>query len=180
MTTSVLFFKLRSENIMGKIIAAIIFAVVFAAWAATQFIMGINFGRNCEGYLKRAADSNTVEMATKELGIALDYMEANHLVEGYTSIVYRTPSEDIGFWYKNIKASREELTKLSKEATPLERTNVLMKLRETLLDTEKTGTAVTVPNGISLYPFNTLFALWGWGSLALTCFFGFFVWRDNS
>lgn len=164
---------------MGKLIAANIFAVVFAIWVTTQFIMGINFERNCEGYLKRAADSNTVEMATKELGIALDYMEANHLVEGYTSIVYRTPDEDIGFWYRNIKASQQELVKLSKEATPLERTNVLMKLRETLLDTEKTGTVVTSPSGISRYPFNALFALWGWGSLILLCLFGGFYWFKN-
>lgn len=60
-------------------------------------VLGIQFNANCKGHLKRAADSNTIEMAKKELDIALDYLEKEGLTEGYTSVIYKTPDEDIEF-----------------------------------------------------------------------------------
>lgn len=84
-------------------------------------------------------------------------MEANSLTSGYTSILWRTPDEDIGFWYKNLKASQNELQNLKPESV-LEKTNVLMKLRETLVDTgEKSN--VTVPKGLAVYPNNLLWSV---------------------
>jgi hypothetical protein len=127
--------------------------LAFITWVIIRLVSYISFDRNCEGYLKRAADANTVEMATKELDKALQYMETNNLTTGFTSVLYTTPDEDIGFWYNNVKASRDELKKLDPKATPLERTNVLMKLRETLLDSGE-KTSITAPSGISVYPFN--------------------------
>ena len=57
--------------------------------------------------------------------------------------------------------SYEELDKLPETATSLEKTNVLMKLRETLTDESEDGTEVTVPNGISIYPNNVCLFLVG-------------------
>lgn len=127
--------------------------LAFIAWMIIRIVSNVAFDRNCEGYLKRAADANTVEMAAKELDKALQYMEASNLTTGFTSVVYTTPDEDISFWYNNVKASRDELKKIDDKATQLERTNVLMKLRETLLDTGE-KTSITAPSGISVYPFN--------------------------
>ena len=121
------------------------------------------FKKNVSGYLKRAADANTIELAHEELDRALTYLEANDLTEGYTSVLYETPDEDIGFWYRNLKASKEELEKLDNPSA-LEKTNVLMKLRETLTDTGE-RTRVTSPDGIHLYPYNAVWAGLGWGSL---------------
>lgn len=42
--------------------------------------------QNVSGFLKRAADANTIELANQELTKALDYLEANNLTSGYTSI----------------------------------------------------------------------------------------------
>jgi hypothetical protein len=127
--------------------------LAFLAWIIIRVVSYVSFDRNCEGYLKRAADANTVEMAAKELDKALQYMESSNLKSGFTSVIYTTPDEDIGFWYNNITASRDELKKLDPKATQLERTNVLMKLRETLLDTGQ-KTSITAPSGISVYPYN--------------------------
>ena len=93
----------------------------------------------------------------------LDNLEANNLTSGYTSVMWETPDEDIGFWYQNLKASQQELQKLNSDSA-LERTNVLMKLRETLLD-DGEKTKVTIPKGLSVYPYNLR-----WGLLSLSAF----------
>ena len=117
---------------------------------------GIAFKQNVSGYLKRAADANTVDLAKGELKKAIDFLEENDLTSGYTSILYQTPDEDIDFWYRNLKASVAELENLNTESS-LERTNVLIKLRETLLDHSGDGKEkVTVPEGLSVYPDNKL------------------------
>lgn len=68
---------------------------------------------------------------------------------------FNLPSYDVGFWYKNLSSSLEELKQYeAREASQLEKTNALMKLRETLLDTTDDGTSVTAPAGISVFPYN--------------------------
>lgn len=140
-----------------KAVAFIIFTLAFIAWVVVRLVSYIQFDRNCEGHLKRAADANTVELAAKEVEIAVEYLKSHDMTTGYTSVVYTTPDEDIGFWYTNLTASLDELKKIKADAPQLEKTNVLMKLRETLLD-QGEKTHVTCPDGISVYPTNTFWA----------------------
>ena len=107
--------------------------IAISIWS-TCGIKAIRFKQNCGGHLKRAADANTVDIAKSELKIALDYMEANNLTSGYTSVIYETPDEDVAFWYNNIKQSYNELNSLPDSSSSLEKSNMLIKLRETLLD----------------------------------------------
>ncbi len=118
---------------------------------------GIIFKQNVTGFLKRAADANTIDLAKGELEKVITYAKANGLTSGYTSILYQTPDEDISFWYTNIKASLNELQNLHSESA-LERTNVLIKLRESLID-DGEKSRVTVPKGLAIYPNNRLWAL---------------------
>ncbi len=60
------------------------------------------------------------------------------------------------------------LSTLTSESA-LERTNVLIKLRETLLDTGK-GTKVTVPDGLAIFPNNKL-----WAFLMTIAIFSLFI-----
>ena len=116
--------------------------------------------RDCLGHLKRAADANSVELAQQELNVAIDYMDEHHLNEGgYTSVLYTTPDEDIGFWYDNITACKKDLDTLPKDATQLERSNVLIKLRETLIDHGPSGDELTYPEGLAWYPYNAQLAI---------------------
>ncbi len=127
---------------------------------AYSWYMNVDFNQGCGGHLKRAADSNTVTLAKEELNTALKYIEAKHLTSGSTHVLYATPDQDIGFWYRNIKSSYEELGKVAPDTSMLEQTNVLMKLRETLLDHSQAGDSVTVPQNISVFPNNSLFTFW--------------------
>ena len=143
-----------------KAFAGVLLILVFLAWVAFRIVNVITFGIDCEGHIKRAADANTVELATQEMRTVVSYLKSHGMTSGYTSVTYRTPDEDVGFWYQNLESSLKELEMVSPQASQLEKSNLLMKLRETLLD-EGQGVSVTSPEGISVFPNNTVYAIWG-------------------
>jgi len=134
-----------------------IWSIICLIFIAMMIIKNIDFSINCKQYLKRAADANSVELALVNLNIAIKYLEDNNLTNGVVSIFLRQPKNDIGFWYNNLVSCRNELDKVNLETTALEKTNILMKLRETLLDVKETGSYVTHPGDIAVYPHNKLF-----------------------
>ncbi len=127
----------------------------------TRFACSVGFKQGCSGYLKLAADASTVQLAEENLSKALEYIERKGLTHGYTSIFWETPDEDMGFWYRNLSESLSDLRGLSPDASFLEKSNMLIKLRETLLDDGDKGQSVTAPRGVEVYPSNMLFVIWG-------------------
>lgn len=132
---------------------------------------------DCIGHLKRASDANSVELAKKELKTAIDYLEKNDITEGTTGVFLFRPSNDVSFWYSNLKVALEDLNRLPSNVTELEKSNVLIKLRETLLDHDQTGDVITVPSDIQFFPYNgfwlfveTFGTIW----FLLCCTVGFF------
>lgn len=163
---------------MGKstkifIVFAIIATIVFGACVTVRTVKGVQFDINCTQHLKRAADANTVELAKEELAKAISYAEENNLTEGIVSIFLHQPRNDVGYWYKNMSEAYAELEKLPEDATSLEKSNMLMKLREALLDEEEAEVSVTIPDGIDIYPNNVLY-FW-WGVLSFTFCLGFWT-----
>jgi len=119
----------------------------------------IQFNQQCGGYLKQAADANSIELAIERLDIALNYIEAHDLTQGYTSVLWKTEDENVEYWYRNIKACRDELVE-NVDASPLQKSNMLMKVRESLTDDGgENGVKITVPPGISRYPYNAGFGI---------------------
>lgn len=129
----------------------------FAVFIVVCIFFSYFFDRDCTGHLKRAGDANTVELAKQELAVSIKYLEDHKITAGTTAVIFDEPSCDVGFWYKNLTASMEELESLDKP-THLEASNMLLKLRETLLDHDN----VTCPPGISWFPNNgaLVFLLW--------------------
>ena len=136
----------------------LIFATIWIGATIWFISMRIEFNQNCTGFLEQAADANTVELALDRLNKAVSYVEENNWTHGYTSILWKTEDENIGFWYSNLKASQQELTE-ALGSSQLEQTNVLMKLRETLTESTEHGTSITYPDGLWKYPHNGLFAV---------------------
>ncbi len=132
--------------------------LLFIGLSIFRIYSNITFKQELSGHLKRASDANTVELALSELQTSLKYIEEKNLTSGYTSIMYETPDEDLGFWYANLKASAVELEK-SKGGSLLEKTNVLLKLRESLMDDGAKGDHITFPRGLSIFPNNTIVAV---------------------
>ncbi len=145
----------------------VIAAISFCGWGAVRSFKAVTFKQECGGYLKRAADANTVDLAKVEMTRAITYLDQHGLTTGYTSVLWKTPDEDVGYWYSNLRASLAELDSIPPEASPLERSNVLMKLRETLMDNGKNGDYLTIPEGLSACPSNTAFFWWGWISFGV-------------
>lgn len=143
---------------LGKFLLTCCLFLPFIFTVTADVILGIKFDVNVEGYLKRAADANTIEVAEQQLYIVLSNIEVRNLTKGSTGVLWDSPQTDIGFWYQNLKQSREELMNLPSNSSSLEKSNMLIKLRETILDHHGTnGDQVTSPYNIDCYPYNTLF-----------------------
>lgn len=149
----------------NSLIVAIVIIIASLGGCAVVKVRSVKFDQNCGGHLKRAADANTIETAESELKTALDYLESNGMVNGYTSVLYNTPDEDVTFWYQNLKDSYNGLIALNDSVSELEKSNMLIKLRETLIDHSKDGENITMPDGISRFPNN-----FEWGLMRLVCF----------
>lgn len=139
-----------------KKVLAVVFLLVGLIVPTILTVKQVKFDQGCEGYLKQAADASTPDLALERINCAIDYIESNGLTEGYTSIFWKTEDENVGFWYQNILSCREEL-ELVLESSQLEKTNVLMKVRESLTDNGE-HVVITIPQGIHKYPHN---GLWG-------------------
>ena len=157
---------------------AIIATLAFSLWATMHIVREWQFDLNCTQYIKRAADANTVDLAKEELAKAISYAERKNLTEGTVSIFLHQPKNDVGYWYKNVKEAYAELDSLPEDATPLEKTNVLMKLRESLTDNEGSEITVTKPDGISIYPYNVAYFWWGLSSFVIAFILWLIVWAD--
>src|ERR1035437_6788024 len=116
-----------------KALIGIVICIPFLLWSGVRIYRNVCFGIDCGGHMERAGSANSVELARQELETVVKYAEKHHMRSGYTSVFYNTPNEDVGFWYTNMKASLDELRKVNNESTPLEKSNLLIKLRESLL-----------------------------------------------
>lgn len=141
---------------MNKIFTGVLLMVLSLSILGYRVYKGVVLKQNVTGHLKRAGDANTLDLAQEELNYVINYLQKNHLTEGYTSVLWKTPDEDVSFWYRNLVASKKELDNYTGDSS-LEKTNLLMKLRETLVD-EGEKTKVTIPPGLSVFPNNKLWA----------------------
>lgn len=162
---------------MRRLVVGLLALISFFSFIGWTIADGVNehrFNVNCKQYIKRAADASSVEVAKRELSKAIEYCENNGLTEGIVSIFFKQPKNDIGFWYENLKIAYAELDALPDDSTPLEKTNVLMRVRESLTDSNENGVFVTRPDGIEKYPNNALY-FW-WCIISLLAFIVFFLW----
>ena len=149
---------LRFKRIInGSLITAAVAATSLIVMTVIATVLSVKFRAGCSDYLARAANATNIEIATQELDKALYYIEQNGLTEGFTSVLYTTPDEDLGFWYQNIKAANAELKSMPDTISNLEESNMLLKLRETLMESGKNGSSITIPDGTSRYPNNAWF-----------------------
>ena len=108
---------------MDKKLFLIILVVVSLITPTVCVVKSIQFKQNCSGYLKQAADANSPELSLERLNLAVDYIERHGLTEGYTSVLWRTEDENIGYWYQNLKVCQQELQDCM-DGTQLEKSNV--------------------------------------------------------
>ena len=133
-------------------------ALVCGMLVSTTAIKSLIFDINCESYLKSAADAPTVELAATELDIAINWFTEHYPTEGYSCFIFKKRDQDVGNWYRRLVAARSDLDTITEDSSGLERSNMLMKLRETLLDGSNTGDKVTLPLNIAIFPHQWLWS----------------------
>lgn len=127
-------------------IAAIAALVYFLV---SGFKLDRRYEERCGDYIDLASEAGTVELCEEYLTKVISYLEANNLTSGNTGIIRKNyPSNDLGLFYKNLNACKETLLQ-TKSLSALEKSNVLMSVKESLAD-------ISTPAHISLYP-NTAF-----------------------
>jgi hypothetical protein len=65
-----------SSEHMGK---AFLFLLLSLIVPTIVIVKSVQFNQQCAGYLKQAADANTVELALERVNMALDYIESHGL-----------------------------------------------------------------------------------------------------
>jgi len=148
--------------------------VALVAMGVGGCVKAVQFQGQCEDYLKLAGDAPTVDKAVGYLRPALDYLERNDMTRGNCAFFFRNPSSDMGLWYGNIKGAYDEAQALLERqaknptsVTSVDRSNLLIKIREVVIDNGSEGhTVVTSPGNAWLYPFQWLWVI-GWAVFVL-------------
>lgn len=147
--------------------------MAFLAWAGVRIYYKIQFGQNCEDYISQAASSPDPGVAAAKLDTAIAYAERAGLTSGNTGVLFTYPTNDVGFWYRRMVDSRAIIRALPPNDAPLEISNTMMRVHETLVAGGKEGQRIVEPDGIEIAPHNAVFALWGWLSfLLMSVFYG--------
>jgi len=136
------------------LISAIVFTAVFIVWAVIRIVASYQFSVGCGQYLQRASTANSIALASSNLDSAIQYLDDHNLTSGQVSIFLKQPANDITYWYTNLKSAQTELQNMSPDATQLEVSNELMKIKETLITNTSDGETLICPDGIEIYPNN--------------------------
>lgn len=150
-----------------RFVCLLVSLIMLIVLVITVCLKEVNFNWGCGDYLSRACNASTPELAAANLDQALAYMQAHDMTSGNTGVIWKQPANDVGYWYRNVLAVRDEVGTLSPSASPLERSNVLMKLRESLSDGGPRGQTLAAPSLIAWWPHNTAIVLWGWVAILL-------------
>ena len=145
--------------------------VLFVSCLGYGVYRAIVFDTQCRQYLSLAANANSIELAKTNLDKAIQYIEQNQLTSGNTAFFIKGPSTDLTSWYANLKACQKEVWTMDvKKGTVLEETNLLMKLRESLMSEG----LIIIPENIALHP-NQLQYMIVLGCSILFCAFMAFI-----
>ena len=145
--------------------------VLFVSCLGYGTYKAIVFDTQCKEYLSLAANANSIELARTNLDKAIQYIEQNQLTSGNTAFFIKGPSTDLTSFYTNLKACQKEVWIMSvKKGTVLEETNLLMKLRESLMSEG----LIIIPENIALHP-NQLQYMIVLGCSMLFCAFMAFI-----
>ena len=171
------------------LVIAMFAPLLISGWIGAK--RNADFNVFCAQHVERAARSNSIDAARDEIGMAISWLEEKKMVEGYSGVVYQSPSNDIGYWYKNLKEVharlggtsgkevKHEISLGGSQMNLVESSIVLERVQTSLLDKEGT---LRVPTFISLYPnqkgiFWTMMA--GWAS-AIAGFVMLALWTSKS
>lgn len=115
---------------------AIACTLVFLAWAGTRIVAGIQYDTQLGGFISQATTSPSPTIAAAKLDVAIAEIERRGWTKGNTGILFTYPTNDVGFWYQRLVDSRSILKALPSNDSPLEVSNTMMRVHESLTGTD--------------------------------------------
>lgn len=142
------------------------------------------FDNQVGSYLQAAYETDDPTAADKYLSTAIAYLDENKMTNGFTSVLYKSPSDDVGEWYEKLGVvakeihnapvkpeglNTDEATKNGAHPTDpgksrwaaLMRKLGIVKVRPASKGEEPAYVEVKSPDGISIYP-NVTTVLGSW------------------
>lgn len=168
-----------------RLFVAILFTAVFIGTVVWHINLWYDFNHDIGNWLKLAGDAPNIERANEFLAKAISGMEKHGKTQGSSAYFFDNPNADLSIWYSQVTGAKQTLESILERSvddpassiSQLERDNALMKIREVLLDEGESGTKITTPPHICVYPhqwkilflyiFSFIFATIAW------CVYGF-------
>ncbi len=156
----------------------LISGTALAGWAGHRLHLDRMFTAQVTEYVLAAYKTDDPEKAKKYLTTAQAYLETTGKTDGFTSIAYPTPDEDLGDWSASIKdASEFEATGIKDDRKPWQRKLLAAGLvNEVEIQGGKKRLDLNYPGGVSAAPYNSHVFWLGIGSL--TSLVGSFLWMS--
>jgi len=198
----------RLASQMRLSVAAFALALLaITGWAGTKFHLANLFDAECASYVRSAAKATDRAVADKHFMHAVDWLKANGMTEGFTSVLYNGPEEDVSEWFAKLNSvadSRLALQKidatrclvmagnpslpggLSSVNTPLPNDLAERLTKIGLLEQAKNKEGgpvageynLVVPAGLSQHPYNTKLFMGGIAAIAFAVVSGFWLLRN--
>jgi hypothetical protein len=156
---------------IGKFIIAGLCSLAFVAWGVTRIVANIQYDTQLGEYISQAATSPSPTVAEAKLAVAITEIERRGWTSGNTGIFFTYPTNDLAFWYQRLVDSRTILKALPPNDSALEISNTMMRVHESITGSNKEGTTILHPEGISVFPHNVAYFWWAWISFILAVIF---------
>jgi hypothetical protein len=142
----------------------------FFTWAITRIAKAQRFDDNCVYHLGEAMKStSSADYSKSEMERAVKYIEDRNLTSGFTSIVGNQPDENLSLWYYDIRGKQAYIDHLHDLPSDV-RKDQIADHAEYVNAFNMHRKDVDIPNGISIYPYNTLFFVWSMISIVMLLF----------
>jgi hypothetical protein len=142
-------------------VISFLFFMPLLLWGTVRVERAINFSNQCGGYMQQVSCASSPEIAQEPMKKTLSYMEKHNLTKGCVCLfgLGKTPTKDVGFWYANMKSVQTILDIIvEQKSSTAEKSSTLLKIKQCMVDRNEEAKA---PLGITVYPHNNLFFLWG-------------------
>ena len=143
----------RKSGSVGLGLMCILVGLFFTALACIPIVKGIVFNRDCGAYLERASQAPTPDIARVSLDKALAYLNENHMTEGNTYIIIPSPNDTLEWLYSRVSQARKVLDEITVKSTPLEVSNVMIRMKDSISEQGESGEHVILPVHVALWPY---------------------------
>lgn len=153
----------------------------FFGWSCTRIVKSAQFDNACDNHMQEAFAATNLESnidyMVAQSDIAKQYLERHNITHGYTSIFFQGKEDNMEVYYNDVVRRNNYFHMLQKTpvmtlTSPLHDLEEFAEMRNnssSSSDSSKQRTYV-VPDGISIFPHNTLFFWWFVASVFLGAF----------